>query len=134
MIDDIMYDMKPYVKGLRFINDAIPLVDVSFDESWEIIPSDRFLYKKSKKDGTYYMIYSEAEGVGFDDIVEYIKSIIKFNIEKEEKKTLYDKKIVELTSLFNESSLSELDSLEFKIDKYEVKETEEIDSTNQSSS
>jgi len=107
--------LKPYVKGMRFVN-TTSVVDVQLKENWNIIDSKTILVKKGKSEENYFMFYSEDESISFDDILDHIEKIINLNIENEKKLELIKIKIEELKKHFETKSLEVLKTLKFQFD------------------
>ena len=103
---------KPYLIGIRYLESMV-VVDVVFKDDWTI-PEDQNI-KKIKGDDklNYYMICSEVEGIGLDDLLDYVDKVIKINLEIEDKRDLLRKKISELTELFKKNTLTRLINLNF---------------------
>lgn len=125
--------LKPYVKGMRFVN-TTSVVDVQLKENWNIIDSKIILVKRGKSEENYFMFYSEDENISFDDILDHVEKIINLNIENEKKLELIKVKIEELKKHFETKSLDVLKTLKFVFDdlvpvslenKQDVVETEE---------
>lgn len=106
--------LQPYVTGIRYIQ-GIQLVDAVFKDGW-IIGESENIRKEKVDDNNYYMFFSEKEGVFIDDLLDFVKSIIDFNIEREKKQELLKDKIKELQILFKENSLAKLKNLKFAFD------------------
>lgn len=109
-IQEKLDSLQPYVVGIRYVQ-GVQLVEASFTEGW-IIP-DSTVIRKEKIEENYYMFFSDIEGVNIDDLLEYIKSIIDINIEREQKHELLKQKVKELQILFKDNSLTKLEKLKF---------------------
>lgn len=108
--------LKPYVKGMRFVN-TTSVVDVQLKENWTINESKNILVKRGKSEENYFMFYSEDETISFDDILDHVESIINTNIENEKKLELIKIKIEELKRHFETKSLEVLRTLKFEFDE-----------------
>jgi hypothetical protein len=109
-------DLQPYVAGIRFVQ-SVAVVDVVFKEGWNIPESKTVHKEQSEQDPNYYLSYSEKEGIGFDELLDYVEGIIKINIEREVKQELLKIKVKELQIVFKENSLDRLKTLKFVIGK-----------------
>jgi hypothetical protein len=89
------------------------VVDVLFKNDWTIPEDKNIKTIKGKDDLNYYMVCSEVEGIGLDDLLDYVDKVIKLNLEREEKHDLLRKKIGELTELFKKNPLAKLIKLKF---------------------
>ena len=115
-IQQRLSNLKPYVKGMRFVN-TTSVVDVQLKDNWAIIESKTILYKRGKTEENYFMFYSEDESISFDEILDHIEKIINFNIENEKKLELIKIKIEELKKHFETKSLDVLKTLKFEFDE-----------------
>ena len=111
-IDEAMKELKPYVTGVRYVGE-LTIVDTFLREKW-VIPESQVIDVEIGKDN-YYMFYSERDGIGFDEILLYIKSVIKHNLEREETLELYKATVVKLRVFFKEHKLAELKQLKFSV-------------------
>ena len=80
--------LQPYVIGIRY-EKGVVLVDAVFKEEWTILDDPKISKIKGDPSMNYYMIFSEIEGVGLDDLLAYVDRTIKLNQEREKKQTLY---------------------------------------------
>lgn len=104
--------LQPYVIGIRYL-DGTPVVDAVFKEDWTLPQSNVINKVKGNDDVNYYMLFSEADGIGLDEILSYVDVTIKTNIEKEKKHELLKEKINELKEVFKKTSLLKLQNLKF---------------------
>ena len=68
-----------------------------------------------------FSFVSEIDESSVEKTSKDIQSIIKYNLEREEKELLFEKKVVELKMIFETKSLNELKFLNFEIKKPKVK-------------
>ena len=111
-IDETLKELKPYVTGVRYAND-LTIVDSSFKPKWVVPPSQIISVERGKNN--YYMFYSEKSDIGFDEILGYVRSVIKHNLEREETQELYKVNVIKLREFFKNHKLSELKNLSFNI-------------------
>lgn len=104
--------LQPYVIGIRYL-DGTPVVDAVFKEDWTLPQSNVINKVKGNDDVNYYMLFSESDGIGLDEILSYVDVTIKTNIEKEKKHELLKEKINELKEVFKKTSLLKLQTLKF---------------------
>jgi hypothetical protein len=126
--------LQPYVIGIRYI-DKLPVIDVVLKDGWTVLDSDVITKVKGNNELNYYMIYSEKEGIGIDELLIYVDATIKSNIEREKKHELLKEKVNELKALFKKTPLSTLKRLKFSfndedfitsINDFDLEETEEV--------
>ncbi len=115
MFQEKLNELRPYVTGMRFVKD-LPVVDVVLLENWDMFESDAISYKPSASSLHYYMVFPKDKDDSIDSVLEHVKYVIEFNIEKENKLSLLKAKIEELKVLFNDKPLKDLEKLKFIID------------------
>ena len=134
-IQKTLDSLQPYVIGIRYL-EGTPLVDAVFKEGWTV-PEDPSVKKiKGNDELNYYMIFSETQGIGLDELLEYVAKTIKLNEEREKKHELLKVRVNELKELFKRTPLAKLNRLKFtftdeelvpKLDEFEVDDSfEEI--------
>ena len=111
-IQNRLEELQPYVIGLRYYQ-GLPVVDVIFKEKWVVPENDIISKEKGEGDENYYMFFSRKEGIGIDELLDHADSIIKLNLEKEEKNKLFKIKINELKVLFQKNPLTRLENMKF---------------------
>lgn len=104
--------LQPYVIGIRYV-DGTPVVDVVYKEGWTLPESNIVKKAKGNEEMNYYMLFSEKDGIGLDELLEYVDITIKVNVEKEKKHELLKVKVNELKELFKKTSLTKLQRLQF---------------------
>jgi hypothetical protein len=118
--------LKPYVISIRYV-EGVQVVDAIFKDGW-VVPDSK-LISKAKGDNSvnYYMIYSEDESVGIDDLLEFVSLTIKANVEREKKHLLLKQTYDKLKDIFAKNSLSRLNTLKFTFsDDFESPELSDI--------
>lgn len=121
--------LQPYVIGIRYL-EGYPVVDAVFKDGWTLPESDAIKKVKGNEELNYFMLFSEKEGVGLDELLEYVELVIKVNIEREKKHELLKEKVNELKELFKRTSLAKLKRLKFSFNDEElVPELEDFDLT-----
>lgn len=110
--------LSPYFKGLRIVK-GIPIVDAIFKDGWVVEPKGGVGYKNS---GTVYVFFVEEEGTSeghIDLLLNAVREIVDFNIEREKKQDLFKRKLDSLKEMFSSHDLNELEKLEMKITEEE---------------
>jgi hypothetical protein len=115
-IQKTLDSLQPYVIGIRYYK-GMPVVDMVLKENWVTIPDSCINTIKGEKDANYWILYTECDGFGIDEILNYAKKVIEFNQEKEKKAELLREKVMQLKELFNKNSLNTLLKLRFTFDE-----------------
>lgn len=110
--------IREYFKGLTVTLDNIVLM-VKFPDTWILGLSDGLLkdFKcevRRMQDGVYVVDQFEN---GYEEIFKCVNTIISVNKEMEAKSVLLKQKAKELSELFLNTSLDELENLEFNFNK-----------------
>ena len=111
--------LQPYVIGIRYL-EGTPVVDAVFKEGWTLTEDNRIKRVKGNNEMNYYMIFSEVEGIGLDDLLSYVEKTIKLNQEREKKHELLRSKVNELKEIFKKNSLTKLQRLSFTFSEEEL--------------
>lgn len=109
----------PYLQSVRKLKNYLSF-DVSFPESWKLpkkyVEEDKILQQESQLNGEkLFSFVSEFNEDEVERISGNIKSIISYNLEREEKERLFQTKVDELKKVFEKQTLSNLKNLEFDI-------------------
>lgn len=131
MFQEKLNELRPYVSGIRFVKD-LPVVDVLLIDGWDMFESDTVTYKISNQSQNYYMAFPKDKDDTIDSVLDHVKYVIEFNIEKENKLTLLKVKIEQLKTLFNEKPLKELEKLKFSFETIEEPTLRDIKNVDQS--
>ena len=121
----------PYLQSGRKIKNYLSF-DVSFSNTWKL-PKKYVDESKVMEQTTTIAnerLFSFVSEITEDDVEKVsgnIQSIIKYNLEREEKEKLFDSKVNELKMIFEKQNLSNLKSLHFDIkqNKLELVDNEE---------
>jgi hypothetical protein len=111
-IQKTLDSLQPYVIGIRYL-EGTPLVDAVFKEGWTVPEDAKIKKMKGNDEMNYYMLFSETQGVGLDELLAYVKRTIDLNIEREKKHDLLREKVNELKEIFKKNSLDKLKRLKF---------------------
>jgi hypothetical protein len=118
-IQKTLDSLQPYVIGIRYL-EGTPLVDAVFKEGWTVPEEPNIKKIKGNEEMNYYMIFSEAKGIGLDELLGYVEKTIKINLEREKKHELLKIKVNELKEIFKKTSLSKLSTLKFTFAEEEL--------------
>lgn len=113
-------EIRPYFFSLREIKDRVSL-DIKIPSSWEIVEFAGNIdeigveVKVQDKNSTTVLIsvISDVNEEGYDSVFTVSNRIIRMNLEREEKETLFEEKVMELKKLFVEESLDKLKNITF---------------------
>lgn len=111
-IQNKLESLQPYVIGIRYI-EGIPFIDVIFKEGWNVPKSEIIKRHINEENQNHYIFFSEKEGIGIDELLDFAEKIIGLNIEREKKHELLKLKVKELQKIFVDNSLSKLKTIKF---------------------
>jgi hypothetical protein len=111
-IQKTLDSLQPYVIGIRYL-EGTPLVDAVFKEGWTVPEDAKIKKMKGNEEMNYYMLFSETQGVGLDELLAYVRKTIDLNVEREKKHDLLREKVNELKEIFKKNSLDKLKRLKF---------------------
>ena len=134
--------LLPYLQSVRKLKEYFSF-DVSFPITWKLpkkyVDEDRVVEQDSKTSThRFFSFVSEINEEDVDRITSNIKSIVKYNLEREEKEQLFENKVNELKGIFEKQNLKNLKNLKFQLntnkielidDEEEVRPTEVVGST-----
>lgn len=120
-IQETLDSLQPYVIGIRYL-EGTALVDVVFKDDWNVPSDDNIKKVKGNDDLNYYMLFSEVNGIGLDDLLDYVSKTIKINLDREKKQDLLRLKVNELKEIFKKHDLTQLESLVFGFNEETVDE------------
>ena len=132
-IQKTLDSLQPYVIGIRYL-EGVPLVDAVFKEGWTVPEDPKVKKVKGDNEMNYFMLFSEIEGVGLDELLTYVRKTIDINVEREKKHDLLREKVNELKEVFKKNSLDKLKRLTFsfteedlvpKLDDFDIDDYEE---------
>jgi hypothetical protein len=121
----------PYLQSVRKIKNYLSF-DVSYPNTWKL-PKKYVDESKVMEQTTtianerLFSFVSEITENDVEKVSGNIQSIIKYNLEREEKEKLFDSKVNELKMIFEKQNLNNLKSLHFDIkqNKLELVDNEE---------
>jgi len=132
----------PYLQSVRKLKEYFSF-DVSFPITWKLpkkyVDENRVVEQDSKTSThRFFSFVSEINEEDVDRITSNIKSIVKYNLEREEKEQLFENKVNELKGIFEKQNLKNLKNLKFQLntnkielidDEEEVRPAEVVGST-----
>lgn len=111
-IQEKLDSLQPYVVGIRYIK-GVPIIEVILKRDWSIPEINNVTITRAENEDNYYYFFSEDNSITIDKLLEYVETVIKVNIEKEEKYALLKAKVEEMKVLFEDNSLEKLKTMEF---------------------
>jgi hypothetical protein len=119
----------PYLQSVRKLKNYLSF-DVSFPESWKLpkkyVEEDKILQQESQTPNEkLFSFVSEFNEEEVEKIAGNVKSIINYNLEREEKERLFQSKVDELKNVFEKQSLNNLKNLKFDIKSIQNLEIED---------
>jgi len=134
--------LLPYLQSVRKLKEYFSF-DVSFPITWKLpkkyVDENRVVEQDSKTSThRFFSFVSEINEEDVDRITSNIKSIVKYNLEREEKEELFENKVNELKGIFEKQNLKNLKNLKFQLntnkielidDEEEVRPAEVVGST-----
>lgn len=134
--------LLPYLQSVRKLKEYFSF-DVSFPITWKLpkkyVDENRVVEQDSKTSThRFFSFVSEINEEDVDRITSNIKSIVKYNLEREEKEQLFENKVNELKGIFEKQNLKNLKNLKFQLntnkielidDEEEVRPVEVVGST-----
>jgi len=113
--------LLPYIQSVRKLKNFLSF-DIAFPNTWKLpkkfVQEDKVLEQDSTV--ANHRVFSFVSEIVEDEVEktsQNIRSIIKYNLDLEEKQKLFQSKVEELKSIFEKQNLSNLKSLEFEIKK-----------------
>jgi hypothetical protein len=107
------------VVGIRYV-EGVPVIDAVFKEGWTVQQDQSIKTVKGDESLNYFMVYSEADNIGVDELLGFVGKIIKLNQEREKKHELLKLKVEELKTIFKQNSLDKLTRLTFSFTDEEL--------------
>jgi len=134
--------LLPYLQSVRKLKEYFSF-DVSFPITWKLpkkyVDENRVVEQDSKTSThRFFSFVSEINEEDVDRITSNIKSIVRYNLEREEKEQLFENKVNELKGIFEKQNLKNLKNLKFQLnnnkielidDEEEVRPAEVVGST-----
>jgi hypothetical protein len=111
-IQKTLDSLQPYVIGIRYVEGS-PLVDAVFKEGWTVPDDPKIKKMKGNDEMNYYMIYSDVNGIGLDELLDFVDRTIKLNVEREKKHELLRSTVNTLKEVFKKHPLNKLKTLKF---------------------
>lgn len=111
-----------YLKSVRILKNYVTF-DMSFPSTWLLPkrgPENVEILQNSDKDGSVITSFVCENTSKYIDVIENtIQTVIKTNIEREEKERLFKNKVQELKQIFEKENLENLKGLKFDLEEFE---------------
>ena len=116
--------LLPYLQSVRKLKEYFSF-DVSFPITWKLpkkyVDENRVVEHDSKTSThRFFSFVSEINEEDVDRITSNIKSIVKYNLEREEKEELFENKVNELKGIFEKQNLKNLKNLKFQLNTNKI--------------
>lgn len=125
---DFIESTKSYLKSVRVIKDYISF-DMCFSKYWSITKqqtNDVEVIKNENSqepDKVIVSFVTTFDRVSIDKVENVINTVIKTNLEREEKEKLFKDKVQELKNIFEKQKLDNLKGLKFDLDEFSLMST-----------
>jgi hypothetical protein len=123
--------LLPYLQSVRKLESYLSF-DVSFPTTWKLpkkfVDEEKVMEQTSKMEGhRFFSFVAEISEESVELLSNNLKSIIKYNHDREEKEKLFQNKVEELKNIFEKQDLTSLKNLNFelKTGKIELEDEEE---------
>ena len=123
--------LLPYLQSVRKLESYLSF-DVSFPTTWKLpkkfVDEEKVMEQTSKMEGhRFFSFVAEIDEESVELLSNNLKSIIKYNHDREEKERLFQNKVEELKNIFEKQDLTSLKNLNFelKTGKIELEDEEE---------
>ena len=123
--------LLPYLQSVRKLESYLSF-DVSFPTTWKLpkkfVDEEKVMEQTSKMEGhRFFSFVAEINEESVELLSNNLKSIIKYNHDREEKERLFQNKVEELKNIFEKQDLTSLKNLNFelKTGKIELEDEEE---------
>jgi hypothetical protein len=118
-------ELLPYIQSVRKIKNYLSF-DITFPNTWKLpkkfVREDKVVEQESQvPQHRFFSFVSEINEEDIEITSGSIKSIVKYNLEREEKERLFESKVTELKNLFEKQNLKTLKELQFEIKQKNVK-------------
>lgn len=119
MITDKIKKIEPYFREM-VSDEGCKCISVKFPDNWTVLTNDRIGYNRSNKNNLI-VFYSNFPEISYDEIVDFIFSVVTKNIEAEEKNKMLNEVITNLSNLFSQKDLKDLKKMDFSFEKTKKK-------------
>lgn len=120
-----IFKIQPYLKSIRTLEEKYFSIDINFNKTWKL-PKDYVNESKVLEHQTnepnkrYFSFVSQLDETDLNETISNIEKIIDYNIEREEKESLFKSKIKDLKEVFEKERLEDLKHLSFGIPSHEM--------------
>lgn len=123
--------LLPYLQSVRKLESYLSF-DVSFPTTWKLpkkfVDEEKVMEQPTKiENHRFFSFVAEISEESVELLSNNLKSIIKYNHDREEKERLFQNKVEELKNIFEKQDLTSLKNLNFelKTGKIELEDEEE---------
>jgi len=122
---DFIESTGKYLKSVRVIKDYVSF-DMAFSKYWSITKQQTKDVEVIKNDNTQepdkiiISFVTNFDEQSIDKVENVVNTIIKTNLEREEKEKLFKDKVQELKNIFEKQKLDSLKGLKFDLDEFSL--------------
>lgn len=123
--------LLPYIQSVRKIKTYLSF-DISFPKTWKLpkkyVQEDKVMEQTATiSEERLFSFVCEITEESIENTYNNLQSIIKYNLEREEKERLFESKVNELKEIFEKQNLKMLKSLKFEVknNKIQIEDDEE---------
>lgn len=116
-INNKMENLRPFFIGFKYLEGSV-LVECILRDGWNVLKQKNInINNVDESDKNYYVIHADEKTVTLDNMLDYLSRVIKYNIDKENKKQLFKEKLGELKEIFLNNKIELLETLEFTFNR-----------------
>ena len=119
---DFITSTSNYLKSVRILKNYVTF-DMTFPSSWLLPkngPETVEILQNADNDGSLITSFVCENSSRLIDVIENtIQTVIKTNVEREEKERLFKNKVHELKQIFEKENLENLKGLKFDLEEFE---------------
>lgn len=117
---DFISKCSKYLKSVRILKNYVSF-DMAFPSTWTMLKNMpqglELLESEGNESRPIYSLVCENKKELIDKIESIIDTIIKTNVDREEKEKLFKNKVQELKNIFEKEKLEDLKGLKFDIEE-----------------
>lgn len=131
MLEKKIDELGEYFDSILRLADGYNGVRVTIPRNWTLyareIEGSSITPIEVIDNGIQKVIFVAEPSVKVTEVMDFVKEVIQNNQQGEAKKILFDAKVNELAELFKTNSISKLETLTFKFQKYNKKDKKNVE-------